>query len=80
MAGKIIAEVEDFEIEFQMASMNQQLNPDLETVFLMTRGRHYFISSTLVKEIFRHGGDVQEFVPLNVMTQMQKLERAIIKE
>lgn len=53
----------DFEIEFQMASMNQKLYPDLETVFLMTRGKHYFISSTLVKEIYNHGGDISEFVP-----------------
>lgn len=53
----------DFENEFQMASMNNRLNTDLETVFLMTAGKHYFISSTLVKEVFTHGGDVTNFVP-----------------
>lgn len=53
----------DFEIEFQMASMNNKLYPDIETVFLMTEGQNYFISSTLVREIYRHGGDISEFVP-----------------
>ncbi|PIP94784.1 MAG: pantetheine-phosphate adenylyltransferase [Bdellovibrio sp. CG12_big_fil_rev_8_21_14_0_65_39_13] len=62
----------DFEIEFQMASMNQKLYPDLETVFLMTRGKHYFISSTLVKEIFHHGGDISEFVPPTIAKYLVK--------
>lgn len=62
----------DFEIEFQMASMNQKLYPDLETVFLMTRGKHYFISSTLVKEIYHHGGDISEFVPPTIVKYLTK--------
>ncbi|GAB4022396.1 MAG: pantetheine-phosphate adenylyltransferase [Bdellovibrio sp.] len=62
----------DFEIEFQMASMNQKLYPDLETVFLMTRGKHYFISSTLVKEIYNHGGDISEFVPDTIAKYLKK--------
>ncbi len=53
----------DFEIEFQMAAMNKALNPELETVFLATSGDHYFISSSLVKEIAKHQGDVSPFVP-----------------
>jgi pantetheine-phosphate adenylyltransferase len=65
----------DFEIEFQMASMNQKLYPDLETVFLMTRGKNYFISSTLVREVFRHGGDVTGFVPSAVNRAMKKLKK-----
>ena len=54
--------VSDFEFEFQLASMNRRLAPEVETVF-MTPGEQYsFISSTLVREIARLGGDVSEFV------------------
>lgn len=53
----------DFEIEFQMASMNRKLNHHAETVFLMTGENLYYISSSLVKEIYMHGGDIKSFVP-----------------
>ena len=53
----------DFEIEFQMASMNNKLFPEIETFFLMTEGQNYYISSSLVKEVFKHGGEIKEFVP-----------------
>ena len=54
--------VSDFEFEFQLASMNRRLAPEVETIF-MTPGEQYsFISSTLVREIARLGGDVSEFV------------------
>lgn len=53
----------DFEIEFQMASMNRKLNSQAETVFLMTGENLYYISSSLVKEIYMHGGEIQDFVP-----------------
>lgn len=56
----------DFEIEFQMASMNRKINPEAETVFLMTGENLYYISSSLVKEVYNHGGDVEKFVPKNV--------------
>ncbi|MDX1575201.1 MAG: pantetheine-phosphate adenylyltransferase [Kiloniellales bacterium] len=54
--------VSDFEYEFQMASMNARLNPHVETVFLTASETHQFISSQLVKEIARLGGDVSSFV------------------
>jgi pantetheine-phosphate adenylyltransferase len=54
--------VSDFEYEFQMASMNARLNPEIETVFLTASENHQFISSQLVKEIARLGGDVSSFV------------------
>ncbi len=54
--------VSDFEYEFQMASMNARLNPEVETVFLTASERQQFISSQLVKEIARLGGDVSSFV------------------
>jgi pantetheine-phosphate adenylyltransferase len=54
--------VADFEYEFQMTAMNQRLNADIETVFLMADPRHQAIASRLVKEIARLGGDIGSFV------------------
>ena len=58
--------VADFEYEFQMASMNGRLNPDVETVFLTASENHQFIASRFVKEIGALGGDVSEFVSARV--------------
>lgn len=55
--------VSDFEYEFQLASMNRHLIPDVETLFLTPAEQYGFISSTLVREIARLGGDVSGFVP-----------------
>ena len=55
--------VADFEYEFQMAGMNQQLNDEIETVFLMADVPLQPIASRLVKEIARYGGDIAKFVP-----------------
>ena len=54
--------VSDFEYEFQLASMNRRLAPEIETLFLTPAENYAFISSTLVREIARLGGDVSEFV------------------
>ncbi len=54
--------VADFEYEFQMTAMNQQLDREVETVFLMADPRHQAISSKLVKEIAMLGGDISKFV------------------
>lgn len=53
--------VADFEYEFQLANMNRRLNPDLESVFLTPSEENSFISSTLVKEVALHHGDVGQF-------------------
>jgi pantetheine-phosphate adenylyltransferase len=53
--------VSDFEYEFQMVGMNQRLNPEIETVFLMADPRHQAIASRLVKEIAMLGGDISKF-------------------
>src|SRR5215475_13270453 len=58
--------VADFEFEFQMTAMNQQLDRDIETVFLMADPRHQAIASKLVKEIAQLGGDVNKFVSPSV--------------
>jgi len=62
--------VSDFEYEFQMAGMNARLDPGVETVFLMASERQQFISSRLVKEICRLGGDISGFVSPNVQRHL----------
>tara|TARA_R110002153_G_scaffold116944_6_gene260900 strand:+ start:8975 stop:9472 length:498 start_codon:yes stop_codon:yes gene_type:complete len=64
--------VSDFEYEFQMVAMNQQLNDDIETVFLMADPRHQAISSRLVKEIASLGGEVSAFVPPAIKVRLKE--------
>lgn len=59
--------VSDFEYEFQMAGMNNRLNPNVETVFLMANDKYQFIASRFVKEIAELGGDVSPFVSPRVL-------------
>lgn len=63
--------VSDFEYEFQMACMNDKLNSDIETVFLMADPQHQAIASRLVKEIARLGGDVKHFVSPEIATRLK---------
>ena len=58
--------ISDFEFEFQMALMNRKLNDSIETLFLMPRGAYTYLSSTIIKEIGRLGGDLSSFVPKGV--------------
>lgn len=58
--------VSDFEYELQLAKMNSHLLPTLESVFLMPSEEWSFISSSLVKEVARHGGDVSHFLPSSI--------------
>ncbi len=62
--------VSDFEYEFQMAGMNNRLNSNVETVFLMANDRYQFIASRLVKEIGQLGGDVSHFVSPRVAKRL----------
>ena len=67
--------VADFEYEMQLAHMNRHLMPQLESVFLMPSKEWSFISSSLVKEVARHQGDVTHFLPENVhQALMSKLK------
>jgi pantetheine-phosphate adenylyltransferase len=69
--------VADFEYEFQMTAMNQQLNREIETVFLMADPRHQAIAARLVKEIARLGGDISGFVtPLVAKRLKDRIARA----
>ncbi len=64
--------VSDFEFEFQMALMNRRLEGRIETIFMMPREAYTFVSSRLVKEVARLGGDVGEFVPSHVDVALRK--------
>ena len=64
--------VSDFEFEFQMALMNRKLESAVETIFLMPKEEYTYLSSRLVKEIARLGGDVSKFVPAVVVTALGK--------
>ncbi len=62
--------VSDFEYEFQMALMNRTLWPEVEVVFMAPDSRHTFLSSSLVREVGKLGGDVSEFVNPLVLSRM----------
>ena len=64
--------VSDFEYEFQMTGMNYQLNPKIDTIFLMSSDQNSFISSNFVKEVHKLGGDVSKFVSKNTIHILDK--------
>ena len=64
--------ISDFEFEFQMALMNRRLKERIETVFMMPRGKYIYLSSSLVKEVARLGGEVSAFVPDSVNQSLRK--------
>jgi pantetheine-phosphate adenylyltransferase len=64
--------VSDFEFEFQMALMNQRLNPRIETVFMMPAEQYTYISSRLIREVFSLGGRVHGMVPELVETRLRE--------
>ena len=64
--------VSDFEFEFQLALMNRKLDEHIETIFMMPKDTYTFLSSRIVKEIARFGGDVSLFVPAHVQAALQE--------
>jgi pantetheine-phosphate adenylyltransferase len=68
--------VSDFEYEFQMAGMNRNLYPDVETVFLTPGEQYLFISATMVREIASLGGDVSHFVNPIILPRLRRMARA----
>jgi pantetheine-phosphate adenylyltransferase len=66
-----IRAISDYEYEFQMAMMNRKLNPDIETLFMMPAEKYTYVSSRLIKGVFRLGGDVTALVPPLVMERLQ---------
>lgn len=65
--------VSDFEYELQMAQANRDLYPEMETIFLCTNVQYSFISSTVVKDILRHGGDISHLVPQEAINIIEKI-------
>jgi pantetheine-phosphate adenylyltransferase len=75
IGGKVVVRglraVSDFEYEFQMAGMNRQLMPEVETVFLTPSDQYQFVSGTFVREIATLGGDVSKFVSPSVLERLR---------
>ena len=67
--------ISDFEFELQMGLMNRKLDESLETLFMIPSQEYSFLSSNLVKEIARHGGDVSKLVPSMVVKELKKIIR-----
>ncbi len=65
--------VSDFEYEFQMALMNRKLNPDVETLFMMTSGKYSYLSSSIVKEVARHKASLEGLVPDFMIDEITEL-------
>lgn len=63
--------ISDFEFEFQLALMNRKLNERVETIFMMPKESYTFLSSRIIKEISRLGGDIKAFVPAHVAAALQ---------
>jgi pantetheine-phosphate adenylyltransferase len=74
--GKVVVRglraVSDFEYEFQMAGMNRQLMPEVETIFMTPSDQFQFVSGTFVREIATLGGDVSKFVAPSVLRRLQE--------
>ena len=66
-----IRAISDYEYEFQMAMMNRKLDPELETLFMMPAEKYTYVSSRLIKGVFRLGGDVSSLVPELVVERLK---------
>jgi pantetheine-phosphate adenylyltransferase len=64
--------VSDFEYEFQMASMNRNLNDQIDTIFMMTGLKYFFVNSSTIKEVVSLGGNVESLVPKNVAKALKE--------
>lgn len=67
--------VSDFEYEFQMALMNSKLNPEIETVFMMTSNKYSYLSSSLIKEVAKFGGCVKGLIPEIVEKELYRINK-----
>lgn len=64
--------VSDFEYEFQMALLNKKLEPSIETIFMMTNSKYSYLSSSMVKEVARFGGCIEDLVPEKIVKKVMK--------
>ena len=67
-----IRAISDYEYEFQMAMMNRKLDPALETLFMLPAEKYTYVSSRLIKGVFRLGGDISSLVPSNVVERLKQ--------
>ncbi len=67
---KGLRSVTDFENEFQMSLINKKLNPNVDTIFLNTKAEYMYLSSNMVKEVAFYGGDITDFVPPEILEQI----------
>ncbi len=65
--------VTDFENEFTMALINKKINPELETMFLTASEKYTFLSSSAVKDVARHGGPLEEFIPIEILVDVRAI-------
>lgn len=72
-----IRTVTDFEFEMPIANINYDLDADLETIFLISRAEHLYISSSLVKNTFAHGGEVKSYVPDEIYQELLKRQKEL---
>jgi pantetheine-phosphate adenylyltransferase len=75
-----IRAISDYEYEFQMAMMNRKLAPDIETLFMMPAEKYTYVSSRLIKGVFRLGGDITQLVPPVVVERLNALKGKIEPE
>jgi pantetheine-phosphate adenylyltransferase len=75
-----IRAISDYEYEFQMALMNRRLAPELETVFMMPAEKYSYVSSRLIKEVFRLGGSIDGLVPPNILERLRERAKRNIGE
>ncbi len=64
--------VSDFEYEFQMSLTNNKLNPNVETLFMTTKSENMYLSSSIVREVARYGGSIENMVPVTIAEQIYK--------
>lgn len=64
--------VTDFEYEFQQALTNKKLNPELETLFMVTNQEYMYLSSTIVRQVSGFGGDISQFVPVEIKDEIMR--------
>lgn len=64
--------ISDYDDEFRQALTNQKLNPEMETIFMVSNSEHMFLSSSVVKQVCRLGGDIKEFVPAEICDDIIK--------
>jgi pantetheine-phosphate adenylyltransferase len=72
-----IRAISDYEYEFQMAMMNRKLDPEIETLFMMPAEKYTYVSSRLIKGVFRLGGDITALVPPVVVERLESRKGAI---